>query len=563
MSMLTGYPQQMTQSAVNCNQALQYVMPLLGQMVQCGQINQQEYQLIASTWQSQQNIARFTQRIASTFGEMAVAPQQLQAAVQQLLTTAINTIRVNQQQVMTPQSYGVVNQPMMPVGGYAQPVSQPAVNVGDIYGNQAQNDRVTSPYPEQNMQHPTIQEQPSVQATVPKPQPTGKPMDIDLHDPYRVLAAPKWTPMAAPVTTDVSSYYEPSASGEEAATAVLREGLDPNIETVGGWMSISCHNVTVESATISVETPMTTTEGMVADLAVNHPEIVNVDKTFAHVVAFKEIVIGRAPFGLTKELFTDCGEAMHNTAGIGGIVNVLKLLSGRSDRSASMLTDILLERFNNAASVNFMKLNELGTGMKRIGKFTGLPELSRLITDSGDYSEWKEDHESFAQALRNCIKASFNSLFDQNGKGYLDVSADNEGVPADNRARLLVLSDERTGFRFGVKGATEVSRLVPFLRTADAAEQKLLKDSISAKLKTIFPFTIERKVLLHNLNLPSIEPSNFRAEWLHNTPEALILFDFFSKHGALELVDINDLSQMHHPLMLGVSYGTQLLIRRV
>jgi hypothetical protein len=165
--------------------------------------------------------------------------------------------------------------------------------------------------------------------------------------------------------------------------------------------------------------------------------------------------------------------------------------------------------------------------------------------------------------LKSCLKVSFNRIFNPDGLGYLDISADSNGNPNDNRARLLVMSDERFGFRFASGDAIETSRMYPFLPSKDKEASEALRDAITSKMKTVFPLILERKILVHNLNLPTIAPGNFGAEWLHHTPESLILADFFNKHGSMETICVNDTEQLRHPLMLGIGYQDQLLVRRV
>lgn len=539
MSMLNyGAPQQMTQSAMNVQQAFQLMGPVINQLSQIGNITPQEAQTIMTAMQQPASAQAIQNRILQTYGEMVVAPQILQQTVQNLVLTAAQKIRVNQQNVPVP-NVGYVPQ-YAPTT--APQVENTAFNSRAIFGDQA-NTSANYQYGrcEPTVNRSPVPEQPATPVEVPQRMPTNTPIQIDLTDDYRVLAAPVWTVV-------------PPAEKLPFHTV---------LEVVGDHCTVSCGNCMVESSVIRLETPMASAEGAIADVGVNHPELMDREKTFANVVVFKQIVIGRMSFNPAKDLYLRCRDAMKEDPGTNGVLNVMKILGERNDDAGKLLSSMTLDLFNNAASVNFMKANATNTGMHRLCPFESMTQLSRLVIDSGDYEDWKTEKDAFIQALKQCLKVSFNRLFNSDSQGYLDISTDDKGNPKDNRARLLVLNDERFGFRFKSGEKEEVSRMIPFLAPADADANIALRDSITSKLKNIFPLVLERKMLVHNLKLPIIAPGKYSAEWLHHTPEAYILTDFFAKHGTMETVNVEDLEQLRHPLMLGSGYEGQLLVRRI
>ena len=543
MSMLNGYSTpQVSQAAVNVQQAFAMVGPVIQQLTMSGNITQQEGQTILTVMNQPAQAQGFQQRIYQTFGETAMAPQVLQQTVMNIILNAAQRIRQSQQNVPPATNYSFANtgyQPM-PQNQYPQ---QPQVgfNASGTYGNPQQTTGAFNPYPEPSPQAAPAPSQPAVPVEPQKRMPTNAPIDIDLTDDYRVFGAPIWTPIPQ---QEILPYH-----------TVL--------EVVTDCYGVVCGRCDVNTATVRLETPFASPEGAVADVAVNHPEIMDPEKTFADVIIFKQIVIGRMSFDPAKDLYLKCCKAMQNEPGTTGVLKVMTILGERKDAAASLLSNIVLEQFNNAASVNFMKANATNTGMQRLRPFESMSQLSRLVVDSGDYEEWIADKESFARALKSCLKVSFNRIFNPDGLGYLDISADSNGNPNDNRARLLVMSDERFGFRFTSGDAIETSRMYPFLPSKDKEASEALRDAITSKMKTVFPLILERKILVHNLNLPTIAPGNFSAEWLHHTPESLILADFFNKHGSMETICVNDTEQLRHPLMLGIGYQDQLLVRRV
>lgn len=540
MSML-GYGQ-VTQSSLNVQQAIQLMGPTINQMTQMGNITTVEAQAIITAMQQPAQMQAMQNRIYQMFGEMAVSPQQLQQAVGNLIMSAAQKIRINQQSVPMPGT--VYNQPAYnpPYSGAAPQIENTAYNAGAIYGAGNSNARMA----QYGACEPTagaarVPEQPAVPVDVPKRMPTNAPIDIDLTDEYRVLAAPTWAPIPA----------------------TERVPFHTILEVVGDLYSINCGNRVVETATIRLETPVASVEGAIADVGINHHELMDPEKKFADVLVFKQIVIGRMSFNVARDLYLRCRDAMQEDTGTKGVLNVMKILGERNDDAGKFLTGLTLEQFNNAAGVNFMKSNATNTGMHRLRPFESMSQLSRLIVDSGEFEDWLVEKDSFAQALKSCLKVSFNRVFNSDDAGFLDISADDEGNPKDNRARMLVLNDERLGFRFKSGEKEEVSRMIPFLSPTTKEATAALRDDITSKLKNIFPLTLERKILVHNLNLPDIAPGRFAAEWLHHTPEALILFDFYTRHGSMETVNVNDLEQLRHPLMLGVGYENQLLVRRI
>lgn len=544
MSMLGNYSTpQITQSTVNVQQACGIVGSVIQQLVACGNITQQEGQTIISVMGQPAQLQKFQQNIIQTFGETAVAPQVLQQSVVNQILGAAQRIRMSQQNVPPANNFAFTNtgyQPApMPISYPAQPTG--GFNAGATYGQAPQVSAAFNPYPEPSPRTSPAVEQPKVPVEPQSHIPTNAPIAVDLTENYRVFGAPVWTALPQP---------------EKLPHHTI-------LEVVTDCYGVVCGKCNVETATIRLETPFTSVEGPIADVAVNHPELMTPEKTFADVIVFKQIVVGRMSFDPTKDLYLKCCDAMQRDSDTTGVLNVMKTLGERSDSSAKLLTTIVLEQFNNAASVNFMKANATNTGMQRLRPFESLTQLSRLIVDSGDYADWMQDKEAFARALRSCLKVSFSRVFDPDGLGYLDISADSNGNPKDNRARLLVMNDERFGFRFTSGDAIEVSKMYPFLPLADKSDSEALRDAITTKMKTVFPLILERKILVHNLKLPNIALNDYSANWLHHTPESLILTDFFNKHGSMETIHVDELEQLQHPLMLGIGYEDQLLVRRV
>lgn len=534
---------QVNQMNINIQQTLAMLTPILNNLTQGGNITLAEAQYIGGAFQQPSQISAIQQQVASTFGNMPVTQMQLQELATRLIINAAQRIRQTQQTVMPATNYGVNGAMQMAAPVYAGP-QQNGINMSGVYAAQMAPDRSTMPYPEQTPMNSTPVQQPRVAVEVSRPAPTNRPIEIDFSDDFKLLAPPKWTQVIPPADKPIPSHTI--------------------VEVVGDSYQVSCGNRTVESTMLRLETPFASAEGAIAEIAENHPELVNQEKKFAHIVSYRQLCISRTTFKHSVDLYEKCKSAMEEPS-TAGILKVMHILGDRRDEHSQFLSSMVLEQFNNAASVNFMRLNEAGTGMSRLTPFESIVDLSRLVTDSGAFDDWKEPREAFALALRNCLRVSFNRIFNPDEKGYLDMSVTEDGVPLDNRARLIVLSDDRTGFRFSSGDTVESARLTPFLvMSAATNEDKIaVRDAITEKTKTIFPFLLERKILLHNLDLPPIDKKSFRAEWLHNTPEAMILYSFFDKYGSLETIDVTDLGQVHNPLMLGVSFENRLLVRRI
>lgn len=534
MTQMMMYPQMpmqqqaQTQSAVNIQTAVAFVPQVLQQMLAAGQITQPEYQTVFSVLQQPDQAQKFQMSVLTTFGEMNVGQQQIYNLVMTKIQNAIRILRQNQMTASTMPMVGqgfVPGGQMMPMaGGMIAPQSNAGQDLSDLYGaGQANMSAAMNPYPEQTMNQPASvsQEQQPVHATLPKRQPTGKPYDIDLSE-DRIYPAPKWTKLEVKVPSQFAH---------------------KEFQTMADVWKIEYAQKQAQSAEVRLETPMASRIGAIADFTVTQPEFL--EGKFAHVISYDQIVIGRMPFEQSKQMFDTCLKKY--SSDMSDVLDVMKTINGSGSSFGSLLTGIILEAFNKAASVNFMRSNATNTGMIRMQQFSSFETFSRLIMDSGEFEDWKQDEDSFKQALGICLKASFNRVFRPSMPGYLDIT--------DPKSRILILSDERTGFRFesGVPG-----RLVPY-----ANQSEELNKEIDAQITNIFPMLVEKKIILHNLDIPKFGENDFKAQWLSSSPETLVLYDLFTRHGCVELVDVNDESQLIHPFVLGVGYGNQLLIRRV
>lgn len=507
----------------NINVALQYIGQAASQLINAGQMSQQEYAVIYNQLMANQATrAAFSQGVYTAFGEQQVSPQAIFEFVLRKLQFAVGNLRRDHQTLPTvglqSSGFGAYTQQPMPV---QQPLySQPPSEMSQIYGSGVQTiNQASSPYPTPTVGGTPVahQQHPPTPAT-PARQHTGAAYEIDITEPAVMFSTPKW----------VKKEYDYMAKeGEISFGEMWRLEYENNKKEA-------------KVAEVKLEDSYSTVEGAVADLVENHKELF--EGTYGHIVTFNQMILLPYNYNSGKKIFDNAVEAYSNK----GPNELLRVLNGAGAMGGALL-GIALSKFNDLTSVNFLTSLEDGR-MSRIEAFDTANDLSRLLTDSGQYEEWKSDKETFKDALTNCIRASFGRIFRRDLKGYLDVN--------DPHDRLLLMSDERAAFRFsdGSSGRT--------IGLAKVTEE--LQEEVKSKVMEVFPLLVERRILLHNFPIDGMDnPKDFGLHAFHGTTTAANLLSFFARYGSLDLVSIQDPTTFIHPIAMGVSYQKALMLRRI
>lgn len=498
--------------------------------------------------------------VIQIFGGLAISPQELINYV----TRKCNDLCLQAQQNLINAQYdyrgyyGVQQTP--PIGGFGQGAAAAAPqqyiyptqsytpsymnhgyqssagdDIGSIYGNQSKQQRaeMTSPYAPQVQpsQAKFVDNNAQVQQTRVG---TGKAYDVSLkEDDDIIFQRPEWKEETVDKATPL---------------------IDPNVMTLGKLWAIEAKNKQIKAAAVRIKEPVDNTESAMLDLIYNAKPLFAFEK-YAHIVEFDEIRVCHADFESSKRFFDECMHILEKDKAnsISSVVNVLSALQSQGE-FGKFMGNVLLEKFNRAASVNFLQRRK-EDGVAKIYKLSSIKsiaDLSRLLTDSNDkdFEPWKAQDEDFRAALGLTLKASFNKIFKKGN--FL-----NPNKPED---RLAILGSHSTGLRFGPNKKTGIQIL------ADVSSEKDIEKinaDVDTTLNSVFCLKVENKVLIHNLDMPKVEANNFSAVQLTGTTEAVVLAEFLNKFGNIELLDTKDPTQSTHPLELGMDYLSRLLVRRM
>ncbi len=553
----TGYqqPQQQILSVTaqsNAQRAIQFIMNTLVSWYQMGSagISQYEYSATYNILGNPATLSSIAADLQRIYGDINLSDATLQEYATNWLRSSLDSQRIQrmpQQQIFSQgfnpggyQQYMRPYQGYQGYQGYQQPMPQrsPQEEFYDkVYSNNTDNaapNMSPRPAPLQRQAPVVNQQHPPVQATVRQDaqKHTGKVMDLsELNNTRDVVTQPKWE-----AKNNNWEFWSPTKGSEKIVTVGQK------------WYEICCEKQKIKNAEIRIEQPVTNVAEVAAEVITNVPKLV--DGTFCHLIDYDQMNVTRQTFPAAKQHMDKIIEIVKSKDVGDGVIEVLKALKSAGEDFGGTIGGLLLDRFNNAASVNFLKHS--ATGVTRLPRLTRLQELGWLLTDTdkgeNNFEAWKQDDASFKNAILNTLRYSFNAIFRVGRVNYLD--------PEKAEDSIHILTDARTGFIFS-NGMT--GKMLAYAQDADA-----LKDEVSDKLNEVFELVTGNKVLLHNLDLPvDTSQIHFRVVMLQDTTATRILQKVYETYGNVELIDINDPTQYNHPYLLGMTYHGELVIRRI
>ncbi len=533
------YIQNSAQADANVQFVFQQIGVVLRQLVQSGYIPQQIANQADMLLRQPSNQEAIRNDVIRTYGGMAVSQQDLidyTTRRVQNMCASINQQNMRSQYYGSGGYYGGYGQPAMGTGGFRP---QPTYNsqlgnydqtTSSIWGNNQKQGELYNPLPSQSNDRNTIYGS-NNHGTVQQPQ--RAPIDtsnIEVKEKI-VIATPKWK-------------EEEKFDAEKFA--------DPNFITIGKMWAVQYGEKTTRVMAVRDDQVQSSPAEEVMALTLNASPIFDGD--FANVIDFDEIVVGRLPFDSGRNFYEKCLDKLEHHEkpnSVGAMIDVITSLREMGE-FGSFVGGILLEKFNRAASVNFLR-GVIKDGKKYIVRLNPFESLNELVAFLGNQSDerfdaWKQDKDNYISALTSSLAASFTRIFHKGG--YLDK---------DNlKDRIQILSSPRCGFRFGenyIKGPDTLA--LPAEQFAD------IKDEVEMSLEGVFALKVRQKILVHNLDLPVIKQDDFKANKLEKTQEALVLLEMLDKFGNIEMIDVNDPTQTKHPLILGMDYENRLLVRRM
>lgn len=563
------------QAQANVQTGISQIGAVMGQMLNSGMMTQPEYQTIYSVMQRPDQMQKIQQGIINQYGGMAVSQQTLYEHMTNVINDALRTLRAStmQQPMYMNQYPGMgMQQPMgmgmgmgmgqpMPMNGYNPNMYQQMNqnnSLREMYGTGAMQQTVQmsqmSPLPTQTNNAPAMVQQQVVPTPVQQAEPvaehTGRAYDLELNKSEPIGFEIEEDLEPHPDHIDYGSYWEDIIEPVDPNAPKVRKFLD-DFQII--WMHMRAAQLKAKHAQIKTTTPVETAEEVVTDINVNNPEIVEPDK-FVHVVNYDKITTVHIPFAEGKKYMDEAVSKVMNDSTPNGVLEVLRYLQSVGE-FGSVVSKLVLESFNKAASVNFVrrKIRPDGTvSVVRLPHMDSIAKLGGVLTDNGDpdIEEWKENKEAFKRALKDTLNASFFRIFRTDGRNYLDIND-----PVDRTFALSSINGLRF---FGLP-----SKLLPMVSISDPKKQEELEQEIQTKLSGVFPILVDSKLILHNLHVDLGLSSGQKVAVCEKTAESMIFKKLIEKYGTMQIVDISDPDQIQHQLTAGTMYGGDVIVRDV
>lgn len=527
--------QQYSQSQVNAFNALSMIPNVLNAMIASGQCTQQEAAYIQQILNSnpQQNQA-FVNSVAQTFGDMPVSPQQIQQLVYNKMIAAITSLRAAANRMPAPApafgaGYGAAPMPMPQA--FPQNISPSVATMMETYGAQQSPDPTgqMSPNMAPNqagaVKVKTVP-QPAAKVDVPERQPTNQPYNIVM--PADDIPTPLWYTEDV-VQKNVEPLGDRPFYGARVYKTYRLESPPTIMIRLDAWRVVEAQ-LDASGAFYEIE----------------HEKQEQQRVSDMELISFDEVKLIEVPYLEAQNTFTEAKKMYTKEKSIAGALKVCRFLEGKG-RFGQILIQILLKYFNQAASVNFVKYDPATGGIDRLSDIVDEKDLSRLLSDTNDpiFEVWKEHKECFQRALSVCMYSSFNRVFSAVTSGYMDLSK------PDNRDWVLM----KFYGEMNIRGGTTTV----MAKTLTPQQEKDIQD----KMQKYFCLRIERKLLVHSLDILNIGDRDFRLFPLPSGLGREIMANAYTHFGSIDLVDRTDPTQLMHPLKLGSLYGGTTVVRRM
>lgn len=336
---------------------------------------------------------------------------------------------------------------------------------------------------------------------------------------------------------DVSIYSKP------VIKTIDNEIVSNVSQNVGRSFEISCGNLVCKCAEVKLTFPVSNLQAAVNEFVGNNDSHFN--NKFIHLLSYDQLTVFDTDYGdavnRSKRIqakFNEKGAVNRN------IESIIRDELNAGGTYGEYVSSVILALFNNAMTIGLARVTPNNT-IKRFLNFSSINEIAELFITS-DVTKEIAGYALKDTIVAKIIQASFGRLFDKGKKCWADISS-------DAKMRIIVQSSELHGIRVADYP----------LRLASCLEQdEKLRTAIANALRKIFPMLIEKKVLIHNLDLPSIGPRDFGFNMVQNSPEKEILSSLFDIYGFVEMVHIDEPFDLVHPITLGRNLDGLMLRKR-
>lgn len=293
---------------------------------------------------------------------------------------------------------------------------------------------------------------------------------------------------------------------------------------------------------------------------------------YANLVKFDEVFVYQADATKFRECVDGVAEVFkgeNDEVNITpkNVIRAINLIKTYRDEIAGPLSDILVGRYSDAASVTLARkalVEDKKTNEERTAVFyynaSSLDDIidvcQRAIDDT-----WCDEKGEYEYALNICLQYSFGAIWNRTDKSNPCLDQINNDEDA-----VFLLSHRNSTIRVGENGklsgrsfATKLAQLRKDHKedeSKDSPEYKELED----KLAHTVGLKVERRIMFNNLDLP-LTKSQVRRKYVTEYAKRQFLMNAFKHWGVFEVINIAMDYQLHKTDILGFDLDDNVALR--
>jgi hypothetical protein len=317
----------------------------------------------------------------------------------------------------------------------------------------------------------------------------------------------------------------------------------------------------VDVASIELETPVQSVEQAVSDIksiagATGSDEYAVVAKVKQTCTIHESFEYIKAKFEEVMKIITGDKGDYENGDGdtdydkyVACAIDVMREVKKQGAAFSSAIESLVVKKFNEAKNVVFTQTKKDGTrtSIGDIESFSDIEEVIKCRNDP-DMAIW-DDPTTFSYTICLMLEHSLFSIFNRNGRRYLDPSVDKDREIIKHLPNIDIRVDD-----------------VPLRSYVADTDEK--KTKLSNALKSVFVLLTDEYICYHNVDIlkgaDDKGACDFKLHDLKDSTESVVAAYITKQVGrVVSAVQENNAAQLKHPVMIGVAFDLVCRYKRM